>query len=213
MSRSDSNSKRRSISRSPKRDRHDRSDARPHRDYHDYDLPDDQYRRDYERRSSGSKHKERHHLSHDRDRGSRESPRSHHEEKGYSRDSRRDYDRKDSSRRHEEEGHRKMANKSFQEKEATDYNIDESSRDHGNVINEKDMELIKARYIGKREEKKPRKNLRPGEKKFVFDWDPSEDTSSGADSLLKPSSGYGPHQTSAEIAQKRRTSGDLRYTE
>jgi ATP-dependent RNA helicase DDX23/PRP28 len=173
-SRSHSPRRRRSRSRSPKRSSHDRSERRsPHR-YHDYDQPDEHHhhRRDYERRRHESKDQERDSDRHDKSRRSRDSPRvvssSYAEEKEVS--------RKDHYERREKDRKEKVIDEEFPKKASHNIEVESNRRSHENLIKEKNMELIRARYLGMKVERKPRRNLRPGEKKFVFDWDASEDT-------------------------------------
>ena len=82
------------------------------------------------------------------------------------------------------------------------------------IMRAKDMELIRSRYLGKTEEKQLRRNIRPGEKKFLFDWDPTEDTSAGIEPGLRTASPAHLHAgVRTTTTWQRCDLGNSRYTE
>jgi hypothetical protein len=82
------------------------------------------------------------------------------------------------------------------------------------ILKAQDMELIRSRYLGKSEERQLRRNIRPGEKKFLFDWDPTEDTSAGiGHDLMTAPPAHLQAGIRAPSAWQRSEPGNSRYTE
>nr|CDJ98181.1 DNA RNA helicase domain containing protein [Haemonchus contortus] len=139
------------------------------RDGRDHDRNRDRSR---ERRERSRSRERREREKRDRSR-SRERDR---DRRGRSRSKERDRDRRDRSRSKERRGDR--------DKDGSRTNRTESKEEDDTFDPNKLQEAVKVRYLGLQKEKKKR-GRRLHERKFVFDWDASEDTSQDYNKLYQ----------------------------
>ncbi|WKY02225.1 hypothetical protein Q1695_015890 [Nippostrongylus brasiliensis] len=135
--------------------------------------------RDHDRnRDRSRERRERSRSRERRDRDKRERSRSREKDRdkrGRSRSRERDRDRRDRSRSKERRGDRDKEARSSR----TDNKNDDDTFDYSKL-----QEAVKVRYLGMQKEKKKR-GRRLHERKFVFDWDASEDTSQDYNKLYQ----------------------------
>ncbi|XGW16136.1 hypothetical protein V3C99_001518 [Haemonchus contortus] len=136
--------------------------------------------RDHDRnRDRSRERRERSRSRERREREKRERSRSRERDRdrrGRSRSKERDRDRRDRSRSKERRGDR--------DKDGTRTNRTESKEEDDTFDPNKLQEAVKVRYLGLQKEKKKR-GRRLHERKFVFDWDASEDTSQDYNKLYQ----------------------------
>uniref|UniRef100_A0A915D436 RNA helicase n=1 Tax=Ditylenchus dipsaci TaxID=166011 RepID=A0A915D436_9BILA len=141
-----------------------KKDNRDHKSRHDRDHDRDRRDRDRDRDRDSSRGRERARSR------SREKARSRSRERARS----RSRDRGDKDKEHDRESRKERRSEKDKEKEAD--------------LNPKDVakfqEAIKSRYLGGPREKRKR-GRRLHERKFIFDWDASEDTSSDYNKLYQ----------------------------